>query len=189
MTIGRISNASRFVYPDGTAADVCLMISATDETLAHRRVSDSSDRGGCTIVDSSQLVRLRAGDSGLGMTATYPLGSWSSVHGLSIRDHLDSLFGDTAENRAFFIAHRLTRQTGDWAAKCRRAAQLRSRFGTDDMAHAVLCTKTNSGDAYDGLTIVLAAGVSPCHVRFRSLPWHRVRDSLVRSRRHLSVAT
>ena len=157
-----------FTYPDGKAAKVVLTVSPSgQETPNHRHIRDPAD--------AEVISRVER---------------WSSLDGLVVRDHLDSLFGDTHENRSFFVAERLRKtcqRAGDWAARSHEAYRLLARFGADVVASAIFQLDND----YDGPVLVefgamfagvLALGVSPNHPRLCKLPWHKVKAALAAAR-------
>ena len=168
-----------FTYPDGKAANMRLTISKGGEcTLLH---NPAEGEASITFVDLRRHNRP---------PQPYYIEAWWSYHGRTIRNCLDSLFGDTLENRTCFVAERL-RETcllqDDWATRSHRAAYLLARFGTDCMAAAVFHivndddgeTPIKFGTMFAG---VLALGVSPNHPRLCKLPWHKVKAALAAAR-------
>ena len=186
---GAIRNAAILTYHDGRLARVCLTISPTgEETLTH---CPARDAPGVFVVSAT-------GESDV---TEHQLDDWSEPRGLVIRDHLDSLFDDSLDNRILFITRRLKQafpardspiaggaRADDWAEQCRAVARIVRRFGADAVAtavaaavshidHGVNCKSGSCG--HDGaFAAALAAGVPPNHPRFSQLPWFRVRNAL-----------
>ena len=166
-----------FAYPDGAACEVRLTIAADgQETFSHTRLTGSA-------VSTVQIVVHSAEQ-----TISHPLASWASEHGPIIRDHLDSLFDDTRDNRTSLVEYRLRRcMVGDWATAFRCAEHLIVRFGTDDVAGAASAIVHYPGDlkgaANQMLAAVLALGVSPASSQFDALSWRLVRGAFARGRR------
>ena len=164
-----------FTYPNGNVAHVRLTISrAGVETLSHRIAGGPSDAGVFVVIKLASRSAI-----------AYQVSDWSERNALVVRNRLDSLFDDSADNRTRFIADRL-RNIGagneDWPIKCRNAARLQKRFGTDDMAGALAHFKRDAEgpgmhDYSAPLQILLAIGVAPTHPRLRALPWGHVRDA------------
>ena len=165
VKVAHEAECATFAFSDGTAAHLCLTISPAGAS----ELRCQRDYSGVFVVD----LRPHRHPS------PWRVSSWSEEYGLLMRDHLNSLFDDSPENRMRFIVQQIQetcRGRDDLVLARSRVAQLLARFGADDVA-AAAAELDWSGLKCGALASVLALGVPPTHPEFRELPWCQVRSA------------